>query len=184
MSHWYDSTPKKSRRKRDSNPRSSALEAGALSLGQGGGLGTVGFDLRVCCAGGLCLTTRPPQPGVDRRRNHRGVGWVCTVRGMLRATGKQQWQKIPHQVFEKISHITMNQKDLVFERIAFALLAGHPILTVHPLTINTLPPPPTTYSPTPTPHTPPSRPSPLLHQTHTLSSSWIRRNQDNLGFPC
>ena len=30
MSHWYDSTPKKSRRKRDSNPGSSALEADAL----------------------------------------------------------------------------------------------------------------------------------------------------------
>ena len=27
LSHWYDSTPKKSRRKRDSNPGSSALEA-------------------------------------------------------------------------------------------------------------------------------------------------------------
>ena len=26
LSHWYDSTPKKSRRKRDSNPGSSALE--------------------------------------------------------------------------------------------------------------------------------------------------------------
>ena len=33
MSHWYDSAPKKSRRKRDSNPRSSALEADALPLG-------------------------------------------------------------------------------------------------------------------------------------------------------
>ena len=29
--HWYDSTPKKSRRKRDSNPGSSALEADALT---------------------------------------------------------------------------------------------------------------------------------------------------------
>ena len=37
MSHWYDSTPKKSRRKRDSNPGSSALEADALPLGQRGG---------------------------------------------------------------------------------------------------------------------------------------------------
>ena len=37
-SHWYDSTPKKSRRKRDSNPGSSALEADALPLGQRGGL--------------------------------------------------------------------------------------------------------------------------------------------------
>ena len=27
LSHWYDSTPEKSRRKRDSNPGSSALEA-------------------------------------------------------------------------------------------------------------------------------------------------------------
>ena len=30
-SHWYDSTPKKSRRKRDSNPGSSAVEADALT---------------------------------------------------------------------------------------------------------------------------------------------------------
>ena len=30
-SHWYDSTPEKSRRKRDSNPGSSALEADALT---------------------------------------------------------------------------------------------------------------------------------------------------------
>ena len=30
LSHWYDSTPKKSRRKRDWNPGSSALEADAL----------------------------------------------------------------------------------------------------------------------------------------------------------
>ena len=31
LSHWYDSTPEKSRRKRDSNPGSSALEADALT---------------------------------------------------------------------------------------------------------------------------------------------------------
>ena len=31
LSHWYDSTPKKSRRKRGSNPGSSALEADALT---------------------------------------------------------------------------------------------------------------------------------------------------------
>ena len=37
LSHWYDSTPKKSRRKRDSNPGPSALEADALPLGQRGG---------------------------------------------------------------------------------------------------------------------------------------------------
>ena len=30
-SHWYDSTPEKSWRKRDSNPRSSALEADTLT---------------------------------------------------------------------------------------------------------------------------------------------------------
>ena len=30
-SHWYDPTPKKSRRKRDSNPGSPALEADALT---------------------------------------------------------------------------------------------------------------------------------------------------------
>ena len=35
--HWYDSTPKKSRRKRDSNPGSSTLEADTLPLGQRGG---------------------------------------------------------------------------------------------------------------------------------------------------
>ena len=29
--HWYDSTPEKSRRKRDSNPESSAFEADALT---------------------------------------------------------------------------------------------------------------------------------------------------------
>ena len=34
LSHWYDSTPKKSRRNRDSNPGSSALEADALSTRQ------------------------------------------------------------------------------------------------------------------------------------------------------
>ena len=37
LSHWYDSTPKKSRRKRDSNPGPSALEADVLPLGQRGG---------------------------------------------------------------------------------------------------------------------------------------------------
>ena len=37
LSHWYDSTPKKSRSKRDSNPGSCALEADALPLGQRGG---------------------------------------------------------------------------------------------------------------------------------------------------
>ena len=31
LSHWYDSTPKKSRRKRDSNPGPPALEADALT---------------------------------------------------------------------------------------------------------------------------------------------------------
>ena len=31
LSHWYDSTPKKSRRKRDSNPGPSALEADTLT---------------------------------------------------------------------------------------------------------------------------------------------------------
>ena len=31
LSHWYDSTPEKSRRKRDSNPGPSALEADALT---------------------------------------------------------------------------------------------------------------------------------------------------------
>ena len=34
---WYDSTPIKSRRKRDSNPGSSALETDALPQGQRGG---------------------------------------------------------------------------------------------------------------------------------------------------
>ena len=37
LSHWYDSTGKKSWRKRDSNLGSSALEADALPLGQRGG---------------------------------------------------------------------------------------------------------------------------------------------------
>ena len=37
LSHRYDSTPKKSRRKRDSNPGCSALAADALPLGQRGG---------------------------------------------------------------------------------------------------------------------------------------------------
>ena len=37
LSHWYDSTPKKSRRNRDSNPGSSSLEVEALPLGQRGG---------------------------------------------------------------------------------------------------------------------------------------------------
>ena len=37
LSHWYDSTPKKSRRKRDSNPESSALEEDTLPLRQRGG---------------------------------------------------------------------------------------------------------------------------------------------------
>ena len=37
LSHWYDLTQKKSQRKRNSNPGSSALEADALPLGQRGG---------------------------------------------------------------------------------------------------------------------------------------------------
>ena len=37
QSQYTDSTPKKSRRKRDSNPGSSAVEADALPLGQRGG---------------------------------------------------------------------------------------------------------------------------------------------------
>ena len=39
--HWYDSTPKKSRRKRDSNPGPSALEADALTT----------RPTRRCCCG-------------------------------------------------------------------------------------------------------------------------------------
>ena len=39
LSHWHDSTPKKSPLKRDSNPESSTLEADALPLGQRGGAG-------------------------------------------------------------------------------------------------------------------------------------------------
>ena len=31
LNHWYDSTPEKARRKRDSNPGSSALEADSLT---------------------------------------------------------------------------------------------------------------------------------------------------------
>ena len=42
LSHWYDSTPKKSRRERDSNPGSSAVEADALPLGQRCGRGVPG----------------------------------------------------------------------------------------------------------------------------------------------
>ena len=42
LSHWYDMTKKKSRRKRDSNPGSSALKADALPLGQRGGHNTEG----------------------------------------------------------------------------------------------------------------------------------------------
>ena len=38
LNHWDDSAPKKSRRKRDSNPGSSALEADALPVGQRGGM--------------------------------------------------------------------------------------------------------------------------------------------------
>ena len=41
MSHWYDSTPKKSRCKRDSNPGSSALEVDTLPLGQRGSVPVV-----------------------------------------------------------------------------------------------------------------------------------------------
>ena len=38
LSHWCDSTPKKSQRKRDSNPGFSALEADTFQLGQRGDL--------------------------------------------------------------------------------------------------------------------------------------------------
>ena len=41
LSHWYDSTPKKCRLKRDSNPGSSAPGADALPLGQRGGYSLV-----------------------------------------------------------------------------------------------------------------------------------------------
>ena len=47
MSHWYDSTPKKSRRKRDSNRGSSSLEADALPLGQRGGKDREGEPYKV-----------------------------------------------------------------------------------------------------------------------------------------
>ena len=47
LSHWYDSTPKKSRRKRDSNPGSSALEADALTT----------RPTRRCTRGGRCDKT-------------------------------------------------------------------------------------------------------------------------------
>ena len=68
MSHWYDSTPKKSRRKRDSNSGSSAFEADALPLGQRGGSrdGT-----HVCRSRGERLTTRPT------RRYHRHT-WLSS----------------------------------------------------------------------------------------------------------
>ena len=49
LSHWYDSTPKKSRRKRDSNPGPSALEADAL-------------------------TTRPTRRSVEGDQNSRQLG--------------------------------------------------------------------------------------------------------------
>ena len=42
LSHWYDSTPKKSRCKRDSNPGPSALDTDALPLGQREGQGRGG----------------------------------------------------------------------------------------------------------------------------------------------
>ena len=53
LSHWYDSTPKKSRHKRDSNPGSSALEADAL-------------------------TTRPTRRSQQQRKNISGKG-RCTL---------------------------------------------------------------------------------------------------------
>ena len=44
LSHWYDSTPEKSRRKRDSNPGSSALEV--VSKGWVQTHGTMGYEDR------------------------------------------------------------------------------------------------------------------------------------------
>ena len=59
LSHWYDSTPKKSRRKQDSNPGSSALEADALPLGQRGGLEGNCHSKPLCLAM-VCLTQHRP----------------------------------------------------------------------------------------------------------------------------
>ena len=60
MSHWYDSTPKKSRRKLDSNPGSSALEADALPLGQRGGITIVNVvfpvNFMLLLSGAFCVS--------------------------------------------------------------------------------------------------------------------------------
>ena len=76
LSHWYDSTPKKSRHKRDSNPGSSALEADALPLGQRGGANLSGvtpltsksIDLLFhlsCPTPGVVTSVRSGRPGVS-----------------------------------------------------------------------------------------------------------------------
>ena len=61
LSHWYDSTPKKSRRKRDSNPGPSTLEADALTTRPTRRSPTV-VAPRLKCAGTAAGCSNPPPP--------------------------------------------------------------------------------------------------------------------------
>ena len=84
LSQWYDSTPKKSRRKRDLNPGSSTLEADALPLGQRGGCGTEHF--RSYVTGMTRAGKTPAQVGFEPR--------VCRSRG----------ERLNHQTNEAIQN--------------------------------------------------------------------------------
>ena len=94
MSHWYDSTLKKSRRRRESNPGSSALEADALTtrptrrtanwgpvasqiLRSGAGLATPSGDHLI----GLVVkasASRAQDPGFESRLGWDFSGWSHT----------------------------------------------------------------------------------------------------------
>ena len=79
LSHWYDSTPKKSLRKRDSNPGSSALEADTLPLGQRDG-GISGIRTR-----DLPLSRRTPKPLSQRGGERDGVLTTPTLSSVCTA---------------------------------------------------------------------------------------------------
>ena len=96
LSHWYDSTPKKSRRKRDSNPGSSALEADAFPLGQRGGL-TVYGALQV-------NNNNNNNNNCIQRRSSR-VFTISLLRGKLSPTRTLKW---PRHNRVKITYNTLS----------------------------------------------------------------------------
>ena len=93
LSHWYDSTRKKSRRKRDSNPGSSALEADALTTRP-----PRRFTVTTRHCVYLVLFTSPPARSPSYTRNHHDKPSSEVLHGpppVHRAGGEAGWTDGP-----------------------------------------------------------------------------------------